>query len=277
MKLPARLLILSACLLARAATAAIVVPGANGTDGALNITTDTVIDLSQAPTGSWDQDNTANAGKGVYDPEKWAVVFKYTNITIATGKKVTFKNHATRAPVVWLVSGNVSIEGMVDLSGESARDVWSSSLDGWAWQPTHRPLGGRLTEPGPGGFRGGAPLRGGNTKSAAGFGPGGGRTGPWNSNPHLGTSGGFGLAAGRVDGVGTGGIAYGNPSLIPLIGGSGGGGSEHGLWEIWGRAGGAGGGAILIACANQISLVSAQIKAAGGDSDHISAAGSGGE
>jgi hypothetical protein len=162
------------------------------------------------------------------------VVFKYTNITIATGKKVTFKNHATRAPVVWLVSGNVSIEGMVDLSGESARDVWSSSLDGWAWQPTHRPLGGRLTEPGPGGFRGGAPLRGGNTKSAAGFGPGGGRTGPWNSNPHLGTSGGFGLAAGRVDGVGTGGIAYGNPSLIPLIGGSGGGGSEHGLWESWG-------------------------------------------
>jgi hypothetical protein len=87
------------------------------------------------------------------------VVFKYTNIIIATGKKVTFKNHATRAPVVWLVSGNVSIAGTVDLSGESARDVWSSPLDGWVWESTHRPLGGRLTEPGPGGFRGGAPLK----------------------------------------------------------------------------------------------------------------------
>jgi len=49
--------------MARAAFAAIVVPGANGTDGALNITDDTVIDLSQAATGTWDQDNTANASK----------------------------------------------------------------------------------------------------------------------------------------------------------------------------------------------------------------------
>jgi hypothetical protein len=30
----------------------IVVPGANGTDGALNITEDTVIDLSQVSTGT---------------------------------------------------------------------------------------------------------------------------------------------------------------------------------------------------------------------------------
>ena len=57
-------------------SAAIVVPGANGTDGALAITADMVIDLSLAPTGAWDNDNTANAGKGVYDAAKWAVVFK---------------------------------------------------------------------------------------------------------------------------------------------------------------------------------------------------------
>ena len=57
-----------------AAHADIVVPGANGSDGTLNITTNTVIDLSQAVTGNWDTNNAANAGKGVYDPEKWAVV-----------------------------------------------------------------------------------------------------------------------------------------------------------------------------------------------------------
>ena len=87
-------LLLSATLslLAIAPTnAAIVVPGANGTDGALNITQDTVIDLSKATTGTWDQDNSANAGKGVYDPAKWAVIFKYQSVTVASGKKLTFK------------------------------------------------------------------------------------------------------------------------------------------------------------------------------------------
>ena len=256
------------------AQADIVIPGANGTDGALNITADTVIDLSQAPTGTWDQDNSTNAGKGVYDPEKWAVVFKYTGINIAAGANVTFKNNASRAPVVWLVSGNVSIEGTVDLSGESAQNVWSSSLDGWAWEPTNRPLGGRLTEPGPGGFRGGAPWRGGNVLSAAGFGPGGGRVGTYVIGyQDKGSSGGFGTDATRWLPLQSG-RAYGNPSLVPLIGGSGGGGSSsHG----WGRAGGAGGGAILIACANQISLSSGQINANGGNGDWDSnGAGSGG-
>ena len=31
------------------------------------------VDLSQAVTGAWDANNAANAGKGVYDPSKWAV------------------------------------------------------------------------------------------------------------------------------------------------------------------------------------------------------------
>jgi hypothetical protein len=118
-----KLSLLSASLLSLAPAlllptqAAIVVPGANGSDGALNITQDTVIDLSKATTGTWDDNNSANAGNGVYDPEKWAVVFKYTSVNVLAGKKLTFKNHATRAPVVWLVSGNVTIGGTVDLSG----------------------------------------------------------------------------------------------------------------------------------------------------------------
>jgi hypothetical protein len=42
---------------------AITIPAADDSDGALNITADTVIDLSQALTGAWDASNTANAGK----------------------------------------------------------------------------------------------------------------------------------------------------------------------------------------------------------------------
>ena len=250
----------------------IIVPGANGTDEALNITADTVIDLSQAPTGTWDQNNAAQAGKGVYDPEKWAVVFKYSSVNIATGAKVTFKNHATRAPVVWLVNGDVTIAGTVDLSGESAYNVNNSPLDGWAYTPQQRPLGGRLTEPGPGGFRGGAGWRGGNVLSGAGFGPGGGNTGK-TSSQNKGDAAGFGLPSSRWV-AGSGGQSYGNPSLIPLIGGSGGAGNQD---DGWGRAGGAGGGAILIACANKIEFSSGLIKADGGSSDwDRNGAGSGG-
>ena len=269
MKLPARLLILSACLLGRAAFAAIVVPGANGTDGALTITEDTVIDLSQAPTGTWDQDNTANAGKGVYDPEKWAVVFKYTDVTIASGKKVTFKNHATRAPVVWLVSGNVSIAGTVDLSGESVTGA--------------KPL--QLSTPGPGGFRGGAGQTSSSAQYGAGFGPGGGRAGSWRAGTDGifgGSSGAFGSGSGALSpgsefGSVAGGIKYGNPSLIPLIGGSGGSGSGGYNNTRWDIPGAAGGGAILIACGGSITFSSGQIIAKGGSSGtNVSGAGSGG-
>jgi hypothetical protein len=251
------------CLLAAVASvdAAIVVPGANGTDGALNITQDTVIDLSRAVTGSWDQDNTANAGNGVYDANKWAVVFKYTSVNVLAGKKLTFKNHATRAPVVWLVSGNVSISGTVELNGESGAE-WGPE-DGPVYNPLQRPRGGRLSEPGPGGFRGGAAWLGSdNVYSAAGFGPGGGRTGPWNGNPYHGTAAGFGTDASRVDWWGEPGKAYGNPALLPLIGGSGGGGCKHGTE---GFPGGGGGGAILIACANSFVLNGGRILANGGD------------
>ena len=102
-----RLLTVCSSLLSTALStrAAITVPGADGSDGVLNIIADTEIDLSQAVTGAWDLANGANAGKGVYDAAKWAVVFKYSSVTVAAGKTLTFKNHASRAPVVWLVSG----------------------------------------------------------------------------------------------------------------------------------------------------------------------------
>jgi hypothetical protein len=229
---------LGALALAGAVRAAIIVPGANGTDGALNITANTVIDLSQAVIGLWDNDNTANAGKGVYDPAKWAVVFKYTEVNIAAGATVTFKNHASRAPVVWLVSGNVTVDGTVSLDGQG-------SLPSPA-----------LAEPGPGGFRGGAGNLP-NVVPAAGFGVGGG-------GYTIGGQGGQGLYVGGAygsKGDSLGGLPpsdpYGNPSLIPLLGGSGGGGG----WQQFGGAGG--GGAILIASQGTM-LISGEIRATGG-------------
>src|SRR5438128_1659826 len=47
--------------------AQLTVPYANGSDGALVITTDTAIDLSQAVTGVW-TNTSGSPGKGIYDP-----------------------------------------------------------------------------------------------------------------------------------------------------------------------------------------------------------------
>ncbi len=203
---------------------AINVPGADGSDGVLNITANTEIDLSEAVTAPWDQGNGANAGKGVYDPAKWAVVFKYSSVNVASGATVTFKNHDSRAPVVWLVSGNVTIAGTVSLDGQNFQTP---------------PL---LSEPGPGGFRGANGDFSAGVGHGAGFGPGGGfqsaRGGTYGTSPGLNPP------------------AYGNPSLIPLIGGSGGSG-------VAGVGGGAGAGALLIACTQTISITGG-ISASGG-------------
>lgn len=213
------------------ARATITVPGADGSDGAFNPTADTVIDLSQAVTGTWDQNNAANAGKGVYDPVKWAVVFKYSSVNI-TNVTVTFKNHPSGAPVVWLVQGNVTIVnyGKVILDGASASTK------------------GLFAEPGPGGFYGGAGTVTAFHARSAGFGPGGGSL---VGNPSV--AGGGYSAPGQVSG-GSGapsGVTYGNPQILPLVGGSGGSGYSTPTTD-----GGAGGGSILIAAGNTIALTS---------------------
>lgn len=225
-----------------AASAGIVVPGADGSDGVLNITATTTIDLSQAIDGAWDQDNTANAGRGVYDADKWAVVFKYSSVTLASGTTVRFTNHPSRAPVVWLVNGPVSIDGNVILDGGDG--VGSPGL----------------AEPGPGGFRGGMGDYSAGVQQSAGFGPGGA-----NWQRYYGWGGSFGTQGN------SGPPPYGNPSLVPLIGGSGGGGDEDSS-----AGGGAGGGALLIACEQTFTL-NGGIYARGGDKPWSEAgAGSGG-
>ena len=211
---------------------ALTIPS-DGSDGELYVASNTTIDLREAVTGTWDSDNSANAGKGIYDAGKWAVVFKYTSVTIEAGATVTFTNHYSRAPVVWLVSGNVTIAGTVRLNGASAV----------------APPG--LAEPGPGGFRGGTSYFTPGVAGSAGFGPGGGGT-AYIAYGGSYASAGAGAAPGPV---------YGNPSLIPLIGGSGGGGDS----DDSGKAGGGGGGAILVACAGTLT-VSGTLTANGGNS-----------
>ncbi len=201
----------------------------DGSDGALNITQNTEIDLSLAVTGQWNDSNAANAGKGVYDPNQWAVVFKYSSVNVGPGATVTFKNHPSHAPVVWLVGGDIVISGTV-------------SVDGRGYN-TSNPLS--PNEPGPGGFRGGAisPL----STGKGGYGPDGGRP--------IDNFGGENSYGGNY------GVSYGNPDLAPLIGGSGASGIPGGY--LGRGAGASGAGALLIATSKSV-LIEGQIRALGG-------------
>jgi hypothetical protein len=217
--------------------------GSDGSDGDFDPTeVNTVVDLGLALTGTDVRWTAPGQGHGVYDPEKWAVVFKYRSVRIRNGVEVTFKNHPSRAPVVWLVQENVTIE--------SGGEV---NLDG---QPGHSPNGPfEPSEPGTGGFRGGIGRCSDLVSSGAGFGPGGG---PFEARPE---------AAGDGGSYGTQGQGwyksaptYGNESIMPLIGGSGGAGSNF----LGGKYGGcSGGGSILIAAGNGIDI-GGTIRANGG-------------
>lgn len=209
--------------------------GSDGSDGALVVTGNTVFDLSLASPGAWN-DPSPVPGLGIYDAERWVVVFKYTTIDIQSGT-VTFTNHPSGAPVMWLAQGDVFIGGTVSLDGQN----------GFA---TSVPM--TYSIPGPGGFAGGAS----NTQAfpfGPGFGPGGGAP-----------SGGFGAGTYAVGGNGQ---PYGSPQVQPLIGGSGGSGFSS-------DTGGAGGGAILIASSSAIELAG-QVSARGG-SNNFGTNGSGG-
>jgi len=226
--------------LAGPALADIVLPGSNhGTDGVFAPTASIQIDLGKAqsgpgiiwesPGGDMDGDGI---GDGVYDRTKWAVVFKFSSVNIPSGVTVTFKNHPSRAPVVWLVDGSVTIDGTIDLHGEYGAGVTAP-------------------EPGPGGFRGAFPRLGVNPGSA-GFGFGGGRF--HNSAGSFGTRG-----------QGNSGPTYGNAALVPLVGGSGGAVTQtDSVGCYWWAGGGSGGGAILIAAKTTIHL-GGTVKANGGE------------
>lgn len=213
--------------------------GSDGSDGDFTPVANVEVRLDLAADGSYNTPSPV-PGQGVYDGNKWAVVYKYSSVNIPAGVTVTFRNHPSHAPVVWLVQGNVTIDGTV-------------SLDGKDYTTTGVPVAG-----GPGGFRGGRGTYSADSRASAGYGPGGGGYqfyGP-TGDDRQGTGGSFASpGSGYFPG-----ITYGSPQLLPLIGGSGGSGDGG-----TGIGGGGGGGAVLIAANGTISL-GGVIRAQGGNS-----------
>ncbi len=196
-----------------------------------------------------------NGGVAVFDPAKFNPpldpagdnVFNFTTINIPANVTVRLSGRVLKGPVWWLASGDVTINGTIDLNGENGAP-FAPILDGRT-----------RAMPGAGGFSGGV---GGKTDGSAtspvaqpGDGPGGG-AGAANRD-----------ACGNPNTGGAGGSFTGNSFLVPLVGGSGGGGGQLAAsnlaQEVYAAGGGAGGGAILIASSTSIT-VNGRISANGG-------------
>lgn len=167
-------------------------------------------------------------------------VLHYRSFSLTGGKTVTFTRNANNTPVYLLSQGDVSIEGTINIDGGSGNGAGPG-------------LGG------PGGFDGGRRSNG-SQPPGDGNGPGAGKAGVQDSgDPSAAGSAGFGSQGGGGSSTNTGSV-YGNPALIPLIGGSGGGGN-------YAAGGGGGAGAILIASNTKIEFstgANAYIYARGG-------------
>lgn len=221
--------------------------GSTGSDGAFNPTEDTMLTLPIDGT------------------------FNFTEVNIPAGVTVTFEKNLINSPVVWLVRGDVRIDGVIDISGNENG------------------------EPGPGGFRGGfggiaSPNAASDFEATAGgggLGPGGGGPGHGaarNNSAHFqagckGAGAGHG-SAGRAFSCSRGGVLpvagrpYGRAELIPLLGGSGGGGGAGGE-STNGSNGGGGGGALLIA-ASGLLVIDGTINADSGAPRNAAEGGCGG-
>jgi hypothetical protein len=214
--------------------AQLTIPQANGSDGVFNPTGATfTVDLSQAIPGDalTFSNSGGNIGKGIYDSARWVVVYKYSSVNVPAGTTVSFINHPSYAPVVWLVQGSVNIAGTVSVNGKSGVSGTASLIP---------------TEPGPGGFRGGA-------------------DGPSGPGAGLGVAGG-----GSPYGSGSYNTIYGNPQILPLIGGSGGAGLTAN------RSGAGAGGAILVAAPGTIQISGSVSALSGSSPDGSNGFGSGG-
>jgi len=177
-------------------------------------------------------------------------VFNFTTVTIASGVTVTFAPNSKNSPVTILATGNVVIDGTINVAGKPGNSNGSGGQGG------------------SGGFAGGnagygvADLFAG----ANGSGPGAGRGGASISGGNITPGGGGSYATAITVNANTGiiqGSPYGSGLLQPLIGGSGGGGGGAGVNQVAGAAGG-GGGAILIASSTSITLSSAGVVDASG-------------
>jgi hypothetical protein len=163
-------------------------------------------------------------------------IFKCTTIFIGTNATLTFTRNALNTPVYLLATGNVTVNGTIDVSGSPGAAISGGSG-------------------GPGGFDGGNP-GGGINVAAAGFGPGAGQ-------PN-----GAGGYATSYSAVPPNGPTYGSVLLIPLVGGSGGGGINL-------KGGAGGGGAVLLASNIRIDVNATGTISANGGGSSVSTAGIG--
>jgi hypothetical protein len=163
------------------------------------------------------------------DPPQLGVI-RVHDFTITAGSRLLLTGNAA---AVFLASGRITIDGVLDAAGRGA-------------------------SAGPGGW-------GGGTRGAAGLGPGGGSGGLSNvgddsggAGGGSGASGGTGAKGGAADAV-TGGAGAPDRSLEPLFGGAGGGGGSGD-----GNPGGGGGGAVQLSAAVSASVAGRILVGGGG-------------
>ncbi|HVR37313.1 MAG TPA: hypothetical protein VMS21_15870 [Methylomirabilota bacterium] len=178
----------------------------------------------------------------------------YTTVTVGSGRTLRFNRNAMNTPVFLLATGDIQINGTLDVTGADS--------------PSGTPTGG---SGGPGGFDGGKPGFGSGVPPGDGYGPGGGIGGAASSTADGAGGGGYGAPGSGGQSTLHGGT-YGSPLLIPLIGGSGGGGTAGQP----GRGGGGGGGAVLLASNTRITVNGIVRSRGGGWSGSAFHAGSGG-
>lgn len=216
--------------------------GSTGADGALTPNVDTVLAL----------------------PDDG--IFNFSEINIPSGVTVRFEANALNTPVMLLVSGNATIDGVIDISGETAAPSVGAG-DGNVGDDGLPGAGG------PGGFAGGrggdadpSTTNNGPRTAQSGLGPGGGIAVTDDLNdPFCFGSGGTFAGVGEIHTNCRTRIfadPYGNADLLPLVGGSGGSGG-HGSTSGVGSGGGGGGGALLLAVTGTLT-VNGQILADGG-------------
>jgi len=164
--------------------------GSDGSDGALSFTTPGTLDFDPVALG--------------LDPDG-DHVFHFTTITIGADVVLRLSARQINGPVFWLASGDVQIDGTVDLNGGNGQD--SAEILNRAYRAP--------SEPGSGGFAGGIGGYSNVSNPHPGSGPGGGIT---NGN-RGGGGGGHASNGGNAVTTSGGGSAYGNSYAIPLIGG----------------------------------------------------------
>jgi hypothetical protein len=198
--------------------------GSNGSDGALSLTTPGTIIFDPkglTPPRDTDGDN----------------VYHFTTINIGPGVTVKLSSKVLSGPVHWLAQGNVTLNGTIDLSGESGHIITSNSSQ-------RVPAAG-----GAGGYSGGV---------------GGIQAGAGGPVPQAGNGPGAGAVPTGTSGNNA--TFTGSQYLIPLIGGTGGSGGANAQAGTFGGGGGAGGGAILIASSTLITITpGGGVRANGGE------------